>query len=268
MSKIEQFYDGAVAREWERLDRHRMEFAITRRALAEHLPPPPAVILDIGGGPGRYAIALAGQGYAVTLLDLSQGLLDWARGKAAEAGVAVADYVHGNALDLGRFPAATFDAALLMGPLYHLLQAEDRARAVREAARVLKPGGLVFASFIVRYAAVRWGAKFAAERILEWRAREEGVLTTGHNVTEGGFTDSYFAHPAEIRPLMEGGGFETLDLLACEGVISMLEDEINPLQGEAWDAWVALNYRVCRDPSIHGAAEHLLYVGRKPIRPA
>lgn len=122
MDKIEQFYDDAAPREWERLERHRMEFAITRRALADHLPPPPATILDIGGGPGRYAIALAQQGYTVTLLDLSQVQLDWARGKAVEASVELADYVHGNALDLGRFPAASFDAALLMGPLYHLLE--------------------------------------------------------------------------------------------------------------------------------------------------
>ena len=108
MDKIEQFYDGAVQREWERLDRHRMEFAITLRALADHLPPPPATILDIGGGPGRYSIALAQRGYTVTLLDLSQVQLDWARAKAAEAGVALADYVHGAAerlLYVGRKPA-------------------------------------------------------------------------------------------------------------------------------------------------------------------
>ena len=67
---------------------------------------------------------------------------------------------------------------------------------------------------------------------------------------------------------MAAGGFAMTDLVACEGVISMLEDGVNPLQGEAWDTWVDLNYGVCRDPSIHGAAEHLLYVGRKPVQRA
>lgn len=67
----------------------------------------------------------------------------------------------------------------------------------------------------------------------------------------------------DYLPLMESEGFETLDLIACEGVISMIEEKINELTGEAFDAWVELNYQLSKDPSLHGCAEHLLYVGRK-----
>ena len=90
MSSIEQYYDENPAREWARLERHRTEFAVTMRALADYLPPPPADIIDIGGGPGRYAIALAQQGYHVTLVDLAAQNLVFAQEKAQETGVALA----------------------------------------------------------------------------------------------------------------------------------------------------------------------------------
>ena len=62
---------------------------------------------------------------------------------------------------------------------------------------------------------------------------------------------------------MERSGFETLDLIACEGVVSMIDDQLNELTGDLWQAWVDLNYQLGKDPSVHGAAEHVLYVGRK-----
>ena len=79
MNEVERYYDQCVEYEWERLERHRTEFAVTLRTLQEYLPPPPITILDIGGGPGRYAIALAQQDYEVTLMDLSKNLLDFAK---------------------------------------------------------------------------------------------------------------------------------------------------------------------------------------------
>jgi SAM-dependent methyltransferase len=141
-SIVESYYDDSAEREWARLERHRTEFAVTMRALSEYLPPAPATVLDTGGGPGRYSIALAQMGYTVTLLDLSSGSLEYARGKAAEAEVELAAYVHGDALDLSHIPEESYDAVLLMGPLYHLLEEADRRRAVCEARRVLKTGGI------------------------------------------------------------------------------------------------------------------------------
>ena len=114
---IERYYDEQVQREWERMERHRTEFAVTMRALVEYLPPAPARVLDCGGGPGRYAIELARRGYEVTLFDLSAGNLRMAQGKAEEAGVALAGCEQGTATDLSRFPDDAFDAVLLMGPL-------------------------------------------------------------------------------------------------------------------------------------------------------
>ncbi len=263
-NKVQGFYDNDVQREWERLERHRTEFAVTMQALREYLPPPPARILDIGGGPGRYSIALTQQGYHVTLFDLSPGLLSFAQSKATEQGVQIDDYIQGNALDLSHFADHSFDAVLLMGPLYHLTYLEDRQKAVREAHRVLKPGGMIFAAFITRYAGVRWSAKYMPTWISDHAYELEKLLIEGKNLPPPGakFINSYFAHPSEIRPLMQEEGFATVSAIACEGVISMIDEEINTFEGELWETWVDLNYLLGKDPTVHGAAEHILYVGK------
>lgn len=133
MNRVEQHYNQQVDNEWERLARHRTEFAVTLRSLSDHLPPPPAAILDIGGGPGRYAIELARSGYSVILVDLSQKSLEYAKKMAKKAQVELTYYLHANALDLNSILPARFDAALLMGPLYHLLAEDQRRQAIGEA---------------------------------------------------------------------------------------------------------------------------------------
>jgi len=265
MSRIERFYDNDAQYEWDRLERHRTEFAVTMRALGDYLPRPPAKILDVGAGPGRYAIALTQQGYEVTLCDISRKCLEFAEGKAREAGVDLSGCVHANATDLSEFPREGYDAVLLMGPLYHLLDAGEREKAVREARGVLKPGAPVFAAFITRYAPILYAAAYEPEMIKDENRLEE-MLATGllkAEVEGRGFTDAYLAHPSEVKPFMEAGGFETLDVIACEGIVGTCEDKINVLTGEQWEGWVELNYRLGKDPTVWGAAYHLLYVGRK-----
>jgi 2-polyprenyl-3-methyl-5-hydroxy-6-metoxy-1,4-benzoquinol methylase len=115
MNSVEQFYNQDLHGEWERLDRHQTEFAVTMRALEEYLPQPPATILDVGGGPGRYAIALAELGYDVTLVDLAQESLVRATNYAQQSNVQLADICVANALDLSAFSTATYDVVLLMG---------------------------------------------------------------------------------------------------------------------------------------------------------
>ena len=264
---IRALYDQQPEREWERLERHRTEFAVTLRSLAEHLPPPPARVLDCGGGPGRYAIELACRGYEVILFDLSTGCLQMAQEKATEAGVTLVAYEQGTATDLSRFPDASFDAVLLLGPLYHLLEEAERQQALAECQRVLVPGGLLFAAFIVRYAGLRYAAIHEPTWPLEQAERLETLLTTGvlppRGESDAEFV-AHFAHPAEVVPLCQREGFEIVTVLGVEGLVSKIDDEVNALSGQTWDAWVDLNYRLAADPSIHGCVEHLLAIVVKP----
>lgn len=264
MSDVEQYYNRDPQYEWERLERNKTECAVTMRVFKEYFPDLPATVLDIGGGPGRYSIALAQQGYTVTLVDISKNSVEFARKKAKEAGIEV-ECIHGNALAL-KFPNEQFDIVLLMGPLYHLLTEKDREKALHEAVRVLKKNGLIFASFVTRYAPIRWVAKYEPEWIVRNREQCEEILTKGTaHLSEESFVNyTWFAHPEEVIPFMERAGLESVDVIACEGVVSFIDEQVDQLTGDLWEAWVDVNFRLGKDWTVHGAAEHLLYVGRNP----
>lgn len=264
-SRVERFYDSTAQDEWDRMDRHKMEFRTTLRAMSEFVPPGSRV-LDVGGGPGRYSIELAEAGHRVTLLDLSSANVEVARRKAGEMGVRLDDFVHGNALDLSQFADASFDVVLLMGPLYHLTEPSDRESALREALRVLKPGGLLFASFISRYTVYMDLLKRDPASIAQYVRTYESLTASGvHIPTEQnpGFTDAYFTHPSEIEPMMKGRGLATLRLAAAEGLIAPVEAAVNALPEDLFNEWVEVSYHLGTDPTIWGAGEHMLYVGRK-----
>jgi len=264
MNSVESFYDNNTQSEWERFVRHPTEFAVTKRALAEFLPPPPARILDCGGGPGRYALHLAQQGYEITLLDLSSANLAFARQKAQENQTQITAYVHGNALNLSAFKDASFDAVLLLGPLYHLLKAQDRDQAVCEALRVLVPGKPLFAGFITIYAPLR--DAIAKGYLKDYSDKPELARQTLEIQTtkpDPSFTDAWFARPADISPWMESLGLQTRVLLATEGLTAGHEQHMNVLDPNAFEFWADLNYRLAHDPCLWGTADHLLYIGSK-----
>jgi len=192
--------------------------------------------------------------------------LQLARQKAKEAGVLLSAYEQGTATEMSRFAEASFDAVLLMGPLYHLLAEDDRRTALAEARRVLKPGGPLFATFISRYAAHRYATRCPTE-LLEKREIFETVLNDGRMRPDEAGTHEfvgYFARPEKVAPLCWSVGLEVITTLGVEGLVSLNEAEVNLLSGEAWDTWVDLNYRVAPDPAIHGCVEHLLVVARNP----
>ena len=134
--RVRAYYASFGEREWQRLtnpDDGAVEFALTKRLLATHLPPSGRV-LDLGGGPGRYTIWLAERGYQVVLADLSPELLAIARTQIAAAGIGqqVEAIVEADACDLSRWPDASFDAVLCLGPFYHLPDPADLVRRLSE----------------------------------------------------------------------------------------------------------------------------------------
>lgn len=269
--RIQKYY--GVFKEWERLDREEdgaLEFTVNKAWIARYLPPAGARVLDLGGGPGRYALWLAEQGYRTTLADLSPDLLAIARQQSKADGVDLEAIVEANALDLAQFKDASFDAALCMGPLYHLIDLEDRTQAARELLRVVKPGAPVFVAFLNRLQALRvainpdipFFSTATFELVRRWH--EDGIFISP---VLGVFADSYFAHPGEIVPFMEATGFQTADLVASESIANSVQKHLTAFkerQPELYSWVLDRLINIANEPSIVGNTGHFLYIGRKP----
>jgi ubiquinone/menaquinone biosynthesis C-methylase UbiE len=152
MSTIIKYYDEHAESEWKRLRRdayHRLEFIVTTHFLEEYLPKT-GVVLDAGGGPGRYSIELAKRGYDVVLLDISPKCLELARKKIARAHVGnrVKQIIEGSIIDMSVFNDEQFDAVLCLGPFSHLIEKHQREKAANEIVRVAKTGAPLFISVI------------------------------------------------------------------------------------------------------------------------
>jgi ubiquinone/menaquinone biosynthesis C-methylase UbiE len=240
----------------------RLELVRTQELIARHLPDPPAAILDVGGGPGAYALWLAERGYVVHLLDPIELHIDEARAAAEAEGVVLAGAVVGDARDLPHADDSV-DAVLLLGPLYHLQEREDRLRALREAHRVLRRGGLLAAAAISRFASTVDGlarGHFADPR---FEAIVERGLRDGRHLNperhESWFTTAFFHLPAELADEVREAGFELAGVLAVEGPGEVVPDI---------DAWLddpvkratllrAIG-RVEAEPTMIGSSPHLL----------
>lgn len=266
MNEIEHFYDEEYE-EWERLERHLPEFEVTKRYMDQYIAGSKKVV-DIGGGPGRYSIYLAQKGHEVTLVDLSGKHIRQAIEKAAEAGVHLDSSIHGDALRLHEYlyKAEQFDIVLLMGPLYHLLREEDRILALKEALRVLKPGGLLFASFISVYAPIH---DFAGE-LYDFGETDHLLhyLDDGsnHKRNKPEFTTAYFSGIEEAEELMESAGLKELVFAGVENVLCGKEKKLHELPEELKEKWLELAWRLSGDRKLLGMSEHFLYIGEKSVR--
>lgn len=265
MGTVRNFYNENAGTEWERLLRHRIEFEVTCMALNEYISGN-SRILDIGGGPGRYSIYLAKKGNRVTLTDLASENLKLGIQEAKKCEVKFEDVIELNALNLSCLENECYDVVLLMGPLYHLLNLDDRKKAVTEALRVLKPGGIIFSAFISRYAPVIDLLKNYPKYISDYEKTLFSLIKNGENIESEenpGFTDAYFSTPDEAISLMENAGLKTLRFSAVEGFVGITENKLYELDEKEFKKWIELIYKVGNDPNCIGISEHLLYVGMK-----
>lgn len=263
MERVEKYYDEGYD-EWSRLDCHRIEFEMTRRTLDRYIQGAQK-ILDVGGGPGRYSIYLAGRGHLVTLVDLSARHVVQAIEKAEEAGVSLQSALKGNVLQLDQLLSETYDTVLCMGPMYHLLEEEERIRAIDQCIQRLKPGGLLMVSFISAYAPIVDGMKRFPEGVADEKAAMLGYLKDGRHDTQRaqGFTDAYFMNPDNIAPFMARFPLKPVKIMAVEGLAALLEERLMQLSEDQFLNWIDILEAICEHPAIFGCCEHLLYVGEK-----
>jgi len=245
-----------------------MEAIRTLELLDRYLPAPPATVLDVGGGPGFYARRLTQQGYSVHLIDPVPRHVEEASRDTAD-GPAPATACLGDARSLGQ-EDGSFDAALLLGPLYHLTDRADRMTALGEANRVVRDGGMVVAATITRFASVLDGL---ARGLIDDPAFVELMnrdLTDGQHRNATGnpdyFTTAFFHHPDELRSEMTEAGFVGVEVYAVEGVSWAASDLGDRLADPAKrEIVLGIVRRTETEAALLGASPHLLAVGRKPV---
>lgn len=261
---IAAYYNNDPERENSRLERHQLEYDLTWRYLAQYLPAQ-GDILEIGAATGRYTLGLAKRGYQITAVDMSENLLEMARGRVQEEGLEKqVSFIHADARDLNKITKQDFDAVLLMGPLYHLVEEMERKMALKEAADRLKKGGILFAAFISRFG-IMGDLVRNMPYWIENEAEVQNILDIGKNpdhIPGSGFR-GYFAKISEITPLLEATGFETLTIAGVEPAISSDDESYNRLEGRQRQLWLDLLHKISTEPSIIGASRHILYIGSR-----
>jgi SAM-dependent methyltransferase len=254
--------------EGERL-RHgsgRLELARTQEIIRGRLPAGRLRILDVGGGTGVHAAWLADDGHEVHLVDPVDTHVDEARRLAGPGRRITAE--SGDARRLRAEPDSV-DVVLMLGPLYHLTERDDRVLALREARRVVRPGGIVFAAGISRFASLLDGLSRGFLFDPAFRPIVQQDLQDGqHRNPERRphwFTTAYFHHPDELRAEAADAGLVDVEVLGVEGVAGWL--------GDLFDRWDDADVReailfaartVESEPSLIGASAHLILAARRP----
>jgi SAM-dependent methyltransferase len=239
----------------------RVERARTEEVLARWLPPAPARVLDVGGGPGTYVEWLAGRGYDVHLVDPVPLHVEQAR----QAGAMSARVGDARSLD---DPEGSFDAVLLLGPLYHITERAGRVRALAEARRVVREGGVVAAAAISRFASLFDGLFSGALDDPAFRSIVERDLADGQHRNPTSrpewFTTAFFHHPDELRFEISEAELRLLEMVGLEGPAWLLGDlDDRWADGERRERALAAARSVEREETLLGLSAHLLAVARR-----
>lgn len=268
-SLVKDWYTKQARQEWRRLQRdpyHQIEFIVTMHFLKKYLPKN-GLILDAGGGPGRYTIELAKQGYDVILMDFVPEMLKVAARQIKKAAVQkrVRKIVEGSIEDLSMFDTETFDAVLCLGaPLCHVLNIQKREKSIAELVRVTKKNSPIFVSVISRIGLLKTIlARFPHE--LKYARYHLEIADYVPGVQGEGFTATHWFLPEELRELLEKHDAKVVEMAGLEGLSSHFEKETNRLfkDQQKWKMWMDIILKTCTHPSVVGSAEHFLMVGMK-----
>lgn len=252
-----------------------LERARTQEIVLRHLPPPPSVVLDVGGAAGAYALWLAARGHAVHLVDPVPLHVEQATQASADAEHPLASIAIGDARALAHADAST-DVVLLLGPLYHLTERADRVQALREAGRVLRPGGFAFVAAISRFASlvdnlarpeVSGLPPVLADPAVERMVRQDLAGGAHRNPTSAAqyFTTAFFHHPDELAGEIRESGLALVDLLPVES-LGAFTGGFERVWADAArrETLLDLVRQIEREPSLIGVSPHLLAIARRP----
>lgn len=268
IDNVKQYYDSESEQEWERLEKHKFEFILTTYMMDKYIKPGDK-ILDIGGGPGRYSLYYAEKGCNVTLIDLSDGNINIAKKKAEEKGVNI-HAIAKNCLEINELNLEEFDHVFLMGPLYHLINEDDRIKAVKIALNHLKTGGNLYVSFILCFAAMIYDMKNGPGLLpLDLGLYDNNsntivdALEKGENYIGQAFTSACFYNQRNIEPFMQQFNIKKLHLFGQEGILSPCEDKILSYSEDEIKLWINSAIKLIEFPELLSYSEHAMYIAKK-----
>jgi ubiquinone/menaquinone biosynthesis C-methylase UbiE len=246
----------------------RLEFARSQEIIQRYITPPPAVIYDVGGAAGIYAYWLADLGYEVHLIDPVPSHVKKAKQiSKQQSSFPVQSCRIGDARQLD-FPDGSADFMLFFGPMYHLTVKKERMRALNEAFRVLKEGGILFVAGISRFASIIDGlvSKFLEDPHFVKIVKQDLLNGQHRNPTDHPhyFMAAYFHHPEELKREIEEADLLCEKVLPVESLGGFLQDfetrwkdpkqRTRLLEAVRW---------IEGEPYLLGATQHLLAIARK-----
>ena len=253
-----------------------IEFERSKEILRKNLPTPPAVIYDIGGAYGEYSWWLASLGYEVHLFDLSETNIKMSKELAKE--YPDCSLAESEVCDARKVPRTdnSADAVLLMGPLYHITDYEERIRAIKESFRLLKKGGVLFSAALTPYSVLLYNITVYSpndgETYLEdpkfltmiERELKDGCHINPNKEVYAGLGSSHLHTAKALKDELSAGGFSDTVVHGVMGG-AWLANNIDELWKNEKSRNALLNTVRMLDTheEIMGLSCHLLAVSRK-----
>lgn len=257
---IIDFYNNYDEDSRLKLKHGTVEFLTTMRYIEKYIKPS-ACVLEIGAGTGRYSHALARQGYQVDAVELVEHNIEVFRKNTLPTEKIT--ITQGNALNLSAFPSNKYDITLLLGPLYHLYTTEDKQQAIREAIRVTKPGGVIFAAYVI------------SDGCLLDDGFHRGNINVAKYIETGLIDADTFATKSEPKDLFELVRKEDIDLLmsvfpttrlhyvASDGCALFMCEAIDKMDNNTFELYLKYHFATCERDDLMGITSHSIDIFRK-----